>query len=58
MGFDNMLRNRRVELKDLELLEVFKVAKILAEEDRKTIKAIVDAILVKRKVERVVKQHH
>lgn len=58
MVFDNVPRNARVEFKDLELLEVFKAAEILAEEDRKTIKTIVDAILVKRKVEGVVKQHH
>jgi hypothetical protein len=39
-------------------LEIFKAAEVLAEEDRKTIKTIVDAILVKRKVGGVVKQHH
>jgi len=58
MVFDNVPRNGRVEFKDLELLEIFKAAEVLAEEDRKTIKTIVDAILVKRKVEGVVKQHH
>ena len=58
MIFDNVPSNGRVEFKDIELLEKFKEAENLTEEDRKTIKTIVDAIIVKRKVEGVVKQHH
>lgn len=55
--FDNVPSNGRVEFKDVELLEKFKEAEDLSEEDRKTIKTLVDAIIVKRKVEGVVKLH-
>ena len=41
----------------MELLEKFKEAEELSEEDRKTIKTLVDAMIVKRKVEGVVKLH-
>ena len=55
--FDNVPSKGRVEFKDLELLEKFRQAEDLSEEDRKTIKTLVDAIIVKRKVEGVVKLH-
>ena len=55
--FDNVPSNGRVEFKDVELLEKFKEAEDLSEEDRKTIKTLIDAMIVKRKVEGVVKLH-
>ncbi|MDY7037624.1 MAG: helix-turn-helix transcriptional regulator [Thermodesulfobacteriota bacterium] len=55
--FDNVPSNGRVEFKDLELLEKFKEAENLSEKDRQTIKTLVDAMIVKRKVEGVVKLH-
>lgn len=56
--FDNVPSNGRVEFKDVELLEKFKEAEELSVEDRQTIKTLVDAMIVKRKVEGVVKLHH
>ncbi len=55
--FDNVPSDKRVEFKDLELMEKFREAENLSDEDRKTIKTLVDAIIVKRKVEGVVKLH-
>ena len=55
--FDNVPSNGRVEFKDIELLEKFKEVEDLSEDDRKTIKTLVDAMIVKRKVEGVVKLH-
>lgn len=55
--FDNVPSNGRVEFNDLELLEKLKEAEDLSEEDRKTIKTLIDAMIVKRKVEGVVKLH-
>ena len=55
--FDNVPDTGRVEFEDIELMEKFKEAEALSEEDRKTIKTIIDAIIVKRKVEGVVKHH-
>ena len=55
--FDNVPNNGRVEFKDVELFEKFKGAEDLSNEDRKVIKTLVDAMIVKRKVEGVVKLH-
>lgn len=57
MIFDNVLSADRIECKDIELMEKFKEAEDLSEEDRKTIKILIDAIIVKRKVEGVVRHH-
>jgi transcriptional regulator with XRE-family HTH domain len=54
--FDNVPNEGRVEFNDLELMEKFKEAENLSEDDRKTIKTIVDAIIVKRTVEGVLER--
>ncbi len=57
MIFENVPNAGRVEFKDIELMEKFREAEELSEEDRKIIKTLIDAIIVKRKVEGVVKLH-
>jgi transcriptional regulator with XRE-family HTH domain len=53
--FENVPKEGKIELKDLELFTMFKEAEDLGEEERETIKKVIDAMIVKNKVERVVK---
>jgi len=55
--FDNVPSIDRLEFKDVELMEKFRAAEDLSDEDRKTIKTLIDAMIVKRKIEGVVNLH-
>lgn len=55
--FDNVPHKEITEVKDLELMEKFHNVEQLSEEDRKTIKTLIDAMLIRRKVEGAVKCH-
>jgi transcriptional regulator with XRE-family HTH domain len=56
--FDNVPHKDRIEVKDLELMEKFHDVEQLSEEDRKTIKTLLDAMLIRREVEGAVKYHN
>jgi transcriptional regulator with XRE-family HTH domain len=53
--YENVPKEGKVEFKDLELFTMFKEAELLEEEERETIKKIIDAMIVKSKIERAVK---
>jgi transcriptional regulator with XRE-family HTH domain len=53
--FENIPREGKVELKDLELFTMFKKAEDLEQDERETIKKVIDAMIVKNKVEKVIK---
>lgn len=53
--FENVPREGKVELKDLELFTMFKEAEDLEQDERETIKKVIDAMIVKNKVEKVIK---
>lgn len=53
--FENVPREGKVELKDLELFTMFKEAEDLEQDERETIKKVIDAMIVKSKVEKVIK---
>ena len=49
--------NIRYRNKDIELIEKLREVEELSGEDRKVIKTLIDAMLAKRKIEKVVRQH-
>lgn len=53
--FENVPKEGKIELKDLELFTMFKEAENLEQEERETIKKVIDAMIVKNKVEKVVR---
>ena len=53
--FDNTPKEGKVELKDVELFSMFKEVEDMGEEERETIKKVIDAMIVKSKVQRAVR---
>jgi len=53
--FDNVPKDGRVELRDLELFNKFREVEKMAEEEREAIKKVIDAMIVKNKIEKVMK---
>lgn len=53
--FENVPKDGRVELNDLELFNRFREVENLGEEERETIKKVIDAMIIKSKVERAVR---
>ena len=53
--FENMPKDGRVELKDVELFNKFREIENMSEEERETIKRLIDAMIIKNKVEKAVK---
>lgn len=50
-----MPKDGRVELKDLELFNKFREVESMPEEERKTIKKVIDAMIIKNKIQKVMK---
>ncbi len=55
--FDDAPKDGVTKLKDLSLFEKFKTIENLDEESRRTIENVIDAVIVKKQVEGVVKPH-
>ena len=53
--FDNMPKNGKVELKDLELFNRFREVEEMGEEEKETIKKVIDAMIIKSKIEKAVR---
>lgn len=53
--FENVPKEGKVELKDLELFSMFKELEKIGDEERETVKRVIDAMIVKSKVERAVR---
>lgn len=53
--FENVPKEGRVELKDMELFSMFKELEKIGEEERETVKRVIDAMIVKSKVERAIR---
>ncbi len=53
--FENVPKEGKVELKDLELFSMFKEVEDMGENERETIKNLIDAMIVKSKVQRAVR---
>jgi transcriptional regulator with XRE-family HTH domain len=53
--FDNTPKEGKAELKDVELFSMFKEVENMGEEERETIKNLIDAMIVKAKVQKAVK---
>ena len=53
--FENVPKEGKVELKDLELFSMFKEVEDMGEDERETIKNIIDAMIVKSKVQKAVR---
>jgi len=53
--FNNVPKNRLSPLKDLELFEKFKEVELMDPENRTTIKSLIDAVLIKTKVQAALK---
>jgi hypothetical protein len=55
--FDDTPKDGITKLKDLNLFEKFKSLETMEAEDRKTVENVIDAVIVKRQVEGVIKSH-
>lgn len=53
--FENVPKEGKIELKDLELFTMFKEAEGLGQDERDTIKKVIDAMIVKSKVEMIIR---
>ena len=53
--FDNVPKEGKAELKDLELFSMFKEVEDMGENERQTIKNLIDAMIVKSKVQKAVR---
>lgn len=53
--FDNVPKDGRVELKDLELFSKFREVENMPEEEIETIKKVIDAMIVKSKIQKAVR---
>jgi transcriptional regulator with XRE-family HTH domain len=56
--FNNVPKNGLSPLKDLELFEKFKEVELMDPENRTTIKSLIDAVLIKTKVQAALKPAH
>ncbi len=56
--FNNVPKNGLSPLKDLELFEKFKEVELMDPENRTTIKSLIDAVLIKTKVQAALKPTH
>ncbi len=56
--FDDEPDKNRLEFKDVELIDKIKEVEKLSNEDRKVIKTLIDAMLAKRKIEKIMKSHY
>jgi len=55
--FENVPKEGRTELTDLELFSMFKEVEQMKEEDRETVKSMIDAMIVRSKVQRAVRSN-
>lgn len=53
--FDNVPKEGKVELSDLELFSMFKEVEHMGEDERETVKKVIDAMIVKNKVQQAVR---
>lgn len=53
--FDNVPKEGKVELSDLELFSMFKEVETMGDNERETIKNVIDAMIVKNKVRQAVR---
>jgi transcriptional regulator with XRE-family HTH domain len=53
--FDNVPKEGKVELKDLELFNRFREVEEMGEEEKEIIKKVIDAMIIKSKVEKAVR---
>jgi len=53
--FDNVPKEGKAELKDLELFSMFKEVEDMGDSERETVKILIDAMIVKSKVQKAVR---
>lgn len=53
--FDNVPKEGKAELSDLELFSMFKEVEHMGEDERETVKKVIDAMIVKNKVQKAVR---